>query len=139
MGPVNHFSRLVTRTNRSLNRNENLIWSFPSWIHYFLRVPTHFSFVVSLFIWEGDPRLSSFMWILGSHHYLPLWRLMSTSFDVLSNLCSKMPWVWHFELMFDNVPEVLSTNITRVGLAIYLASLLPMRNSWIGLSHACLL
>ena len=61
------------------------------------------------------------------------------SFDELSNLCCKLPWFEHFELMFDDVPQVLSVDIKRAGVAIYLASILPICISWIGLGYACLL
>ena len=49
--------------------------------------------------------------------------------NVLSNL----------ELMFDDVPEILSADIKQASVAIYLASLLPMCKSRIGLGHARLL
>ena len=41
--------------------------------------------------------------------------------------------------MFDDIHEVLSVDIKRAGVAIYLASLLPMLNSRISLGYAHLL
>ena len=115
-----YFSYLVIRMNRFHIKSERIRFSFA---HFFSNQDanrTFFPFAFLLFIWERDCWLSSFMWLLISHRYLLRWQL-SMSSDVLSNLWCKLPWFWHFELMYNDIPEVFSADIKQAGAITYSA------------------
>ena len=128
MGLTIYFSCLVITMNRSHVKSERICFSLaPSFSHQDAN-QTPFPFSFFLFIWEKNSWLSSFMWLLISHHYLPLWWLLSMSSDVLSNLWCKPSWFWHFELMFNDISGVFSTNIKQASAITNSTPLMPMHD-----------
>ena len=121
LGPSIYFSYLVIRMNRSHIKSERIHFSLAPFLSNQDANRTPFPFAFFLFIWEEDCWFSYFTWLLISHHYLPLWRLLSMSYDVLSNLLCKPPWFWHFELIYNDILEVFYADIKRADAVMYSA------------------